>query len=224
MFSLAQATPKTVVRLLRFWIAASRMENTQSPSQFKHRSPSFISLSKNSFPSCRASRGMCSMMARRTLQLRSSARSTMAGRSSLESLSMPMTNETLSSRAMTFSRTSGYSSFKSTKTSSSSSFTVASLPSSGASPMMLEASAALACCDGSVTSSRTTGITSRTVVLTPSGVATTRLTMSATLKAAAVRTSASLSLSRAIKPGKRSSVVGFSPKASHRSPNWSATM
>ena len=78
MASLAQLTPKTSVSAFRFFVAASRMENTVSPSQLMQSSASFAS--KNSTPSCFARRGMYWMIANRTLHCLSSASCMMAGR------------------------------------------------------------------------------------------------------------------------------------------------
>mmetsp|Transcript_8008 Transcript_8008/g.21230 ORF Transcript_8008/g.21230 Transcript_8008/m.21230 type:complete len:380 (-) Transcript_8008:390-1529(-) len=230
MFSKDHSMPNTSVSARKFLIAASRMENTQSPSQFRQRSPRFMSSWNRSLPSCFASNGMCSMIASRTRQFLSSARSTMAGRSSLARRSIPITNDTLSRREMTFKRTSGNSSFKSTSTSSTTSRTVMSTPTSGARPITFDAKAARTCCEGSVTSSRTAGRISRTTRSIPPSlfgsdlVATTSRVVSATRNAAAVRTSASPSFRSRMKAGKRSSRVATGPTASLRATSLSATM
>ena len=48
MVLVAHSTPKTSVSFLRLFVAASRIEYTQSPSQVMHKFPSFSS--KNSTP------------------------------------------------------------------------------------------------------------------------------------------------------------------------------
>lgn len=87
--SLAHSTPNTSVSFLRFWVEASRMEKTVSPSQLMQRLLSFSS--KNFTPSCDASRGTYSIMANRTRHCLSSASCTMAGSRDWERSSMPMT-------------------------------------------------------------------------------------------------------------------------------------
>lgn len=93
MASLAHSTPNTSVSFFRLCVAASRMEKTVSPSHPMHRLLSFSS--KNLTPSWLASRGMYSMMARRTRHCLSSARLTMAGSSETDRGSMPMTFKSL---------------------------------------------------------------------------------------------------------------------------------
>ena len=92
--------------------AASLMVYTWSPSHPMHSAPSF-SFSKNCVPSCDARSGMYSMIAILTLQCLSSASSTMAGSSDLDSRSMPITLFTSSSLLMMDRRTSGNSSLSS---------------------------------------------------------------------------------------------------------------
>ncbi len=70
-------------------VAASRMLYTVSPNQDMHRLESCSS--KNSLPSCVASRGMYSMIACRTRHDLSSASSTMAGKRWSASSWIPMT-------------------------------------------------------------------------------------------------------------------------------------
>ena len=87
--SFDQPTPKTSVSFLKFWVAASRIEKTVSPSHPMQRSLSCSS--KNLTPSWLARRGIYSMMARRTRHCLSSANCTIAGSNDWERSSMPIT-------------------------------------------------------------------------------------------------------------------------------------
>lgn len=87
--SLAHSTPNTSVSFFRFFVAASRIEKTVSPSQLMQSVLSFSS--KNWTPSWLARSGMYSIMANRTRHCLSSANWTIAGSRDCERRSMPMT-------------------------------------------------------------------------------------------------------------------------------------
>mmetsp|Transcript_22927 Transcript_22927/g.74696 ORF Transcript_22927/g.74696 Transcript_22927/m.74696 type:complete len:332 (-) Transcript_22927:495-1490(-) len=215
------STPNSSPSLRRLLEAASRMEYTWSESQPRQRAPSFSS--KKFMPSCEARSGMYSMMARRTRQCRSSARSTMAGRSDWERRSTPITWFTWSSFEMMLRRTSGNSSLRRTRKMGRSWSMVAALPRTGARPMMTEASAERTCCDVSEESSRTTGRICPSAWSAPIPSLTSPQNC-ATLPALAMRTSASVSLSRRTYAGNSSARTSSIPTASHMSYSCCATM
>lgn len=118
MALFAQPIPKTSVRFFKLFVAAARIEYTQSPSQDIHNVANFSS--KNATPfefklfyltNWAAKRGMFSIIANRTLHCLSPASSTIAGRRDWDSKSIPITVLTFSILAMIFKRTSEASSF-----------------------------------------------------------------------------------------------------------------
>eukprot|EP00123_Amoebidium_parasiticum_P015460 comp22982_c0_seq1/m.36571 comp22982_c0_seq1/g.36571 ORF comp22982_c0_seq1/g.36571 comp22982_c0_seq1/m.36571 type:complete len:305 (+) comp22982_c0_seq1:1001-1915(+) len=197
------------------------MENTQSLSQVMQR---LLSLSsKNSRPSCSASRGTYSMMARRTRHCLSSASSTMAGRSACDSSSIPTTLFTASSFEMIFKRTSGNSSFNNCRNRGMSWSMVFCLPRTVDRFMIFFARAARTCWLESTTSSLTAGSTSRMAVSSRTSAGRLRQ-KSGTCCAAAVLTSASGSLSSLMNAGIRSALEISGPSSSCSWTNLSAAM
>mmetsp|Transcript_5020 Transcript_5020/g.12753 ORF Transcript_5020/g.12753 Transcript_5020/m.12753 type:complete len:205 (+) Transcript_5020:521-1135(+) len=197
----AHSAPNTSVSFCRFTAAASRMLYTRSLSHAKHSwlsCPSFaapapapsVFWNRKAVPICDASSGMYSMMASRTRQWMSSARSLMAGSSSWDSRSTPITWFTWSSLLMMLSRTSGNSSLSSVRKMGSSWSMVCALPRVGARPMMTEASAARTCWLVSPASSLTRGTMRSAAASAPTSVQKLL-----TFPADAMRTSASLSIS-----------------------------
>jgi len=146
---LAHSTPKTSVNFLRFAVAASRIEYTQSPNQDIHKLPSFSS--KNWTPNWLASNGICSIIAKRTLHCLSSASSTIAGSKDWDNNSIPITLLTKSNLDIIFKRTSGISSFNNCKNNGNKFSIVDSFPNNGANPPILRANEPRTCCDESVT-------------------------------------------------------------------------
>mmetsp|Transcript_16739 Transcript_16739/g.57137 ORF Transcript_16739/g.57137 Transcript_16739/m.57137 type:complete len:236 (+) Transcript_16739:423-1130(+) len=229
MISLAQSSPNSFsfTSSLRFVVAASRMENTGSVSQEMHRSSrervgrgaepeassggSILDL-KNSEPSWEASSGTYLMMASLTRQWRSSASSTIDGMRLVHRFLTPITWFTLSSLEMMLSLTSGKSSASSPRNTGKSLSMVASFPMTGAMPMMTEASDDLTCWLASTASSFTTG-------RTRSGASLGRnSTKDVTRPAAAMRTSASVSLRRSTNICSIFSLFAVSgPTTTHRS-------
>mmetsp|Transcript_12530 Transcript_12530/g.45057 ORF Transcript_12530/g.45057 Transcript_12530/m.45057 type:complete len:285 (+) Transcript_12530:1518-2372(+) len=149
----------------------------------------------------------------------SSARSLIAGRSSCESKSTPMTWFTWSSFAMMFRRTSGNSSLRSVRKMGKSCSIVWSFPIVGASPMMTLASAARTCCDPSDASSFTLGM-----IFSPAAAAPTSAQNDDTPPALAILTSASPSISSCSYDGNNSSRAISAPMLSHSSYSCCATM
>mmetsp|Transcript_37150 Transcript_37150/g.75230 ORF Transcript_37150/g.75230 Transcript_37150/m.75230 type:complete len:290 (-) Transcript_37150:577-1446(-) len=175
--------------------------------------------SKNFAPIWLASRGMCWMMARRTRHWRSSASSVTAGRRDCARASGPMTALTAWSLEMMLRRASWCSSLSSPSSSGTSCSIVCRFPTTGASPIMTDASAARTCWEGSAARSRMQGSTWLSAAST--GILAQK---SATFAAAAVRTSASASLRSFTSPDVISPSTASADITSHSSVKWSATM
>mmetsp|Transcript_16931 Transcript_16931/g.52933 ORF Transcript_16931/g.52933 Transcript_16931/m.52933 type:complete len:224 (+) Transcript_16931:348-1019(+) len=212
---LVHSRPNASAKSPRMRAAALRISKTRSPSQVRQTLDS--SLSKNSWPSCAASTGVNSIICRRTRQFLSSASVITAGSRLCCSGPMPSTLFTPSMLEMTLRRTSGKSSLSSSRKRSCRCLTVSSLPNCGARPVMDEARPARTCWLPSVVSALRQGTTSAMTSAFSSLAATGEITL-----AAAVRTSASLSLRSLTKAGARAVLVTSGPSASQTRSNWLA--
>mmetsp|Transcript_10812 Transcript_10812/g.30969 ORF Transcript_10812/g.30969 Transcript_10812/m.30969 type:complete len:266 (-) Transcript_10812:972-1769(-) len=242
MVSHAQSVPNSAVSCCRFLAAAVRIVAMSSPSQFTQMEAN-LSVKKYC-PSCRPSKGMCSIVLRRILHWLSCARSRMAGSNDCDRRFTPTTSSSAPNDEIKFNRTSDAASRSSSRIGGTRCVMVASLPIIGANSVATIASAARTC---SLSSSVNvvTLLTSRSAAVTrgpwystltsnalPSGLpgvgtgtmAPHRAT-DARLNVAAVRTSASGSCNRRSYAGTNESITfGNASKAEITCANLAAAV